>query len=65
MLENTVLQLQEDERFKKLLDRTEKAEKQTKEYRQVTKEIIKQFNLNKKDVIEIIDKVQERKGRER
>jgi uncharacterized protein YdcH (DUF465 family) len=39
MLENTILQLQEDERFKKLLDRTEKAEKQTKEYKDVTKAI--------------------------
>ncbi|MDV3426679.1 MAG: plasmid recombination protein [Bacillota bacterium] len=66
-LQNTIMQLQEDERFKKLLDRTEKAEKKTKEYRDIAKEMKKQFNISNKDVDEIIDKVQEKnnKGRER
>lgn len=69
MLENTILQIQNDNDDKQLLKRVEKAEKQTKEYKEVTKAIIKKYNLKKADVEEIIDKVQERsnnsKGRER
>jgi hypothetical protein len=67
MLENTVMILQEDSRNKELLKRVEKAEKMTKEYKEVTKEIINKYNLKKEDVFEIIDKIQERnnKGRER
>lgn len=60
ILENTVMQLQEDSRNEKLLKRVEKAEKQTKEYKEVAKAIIDKFGISKKDVIEVIDKVQER-----
>jgi hypothetical protein len=66
VLQNTVMQLQEDERYNKLLKRVENAEKESKEYKEVAKEIINKFGINKKDVIEIIDKVQSNsKGRER
>jgi len=66
ILENTIMQIQEDERNKKLLERVEKAEKQTKEYKEVAKEIINKFGIDKKEVYKIIDKVQEKsKGRER
>lgn len=66
VLQNTVMQLQEDERYKKLLKRVENAEKETKEYKEVTKEIINNFGIDKKEVYKIIDKVQEKsKGRER
>lgn len=58
MLENTVMQLQEDSRNEKLLKRVETAEKKTTEYKEVTKEIINKFGIDKKDVIEIIDRVQ-------
>lgn len=60
MLENTVLQLQEDNDDKELLKRVKKAEKKTKEYKEVTKAIIKKYNLKEKDVVEIIDKIQEK-----
>lgn len=60
ILENTISQLQCDNDDKELLKRTEKAEKKTKEYKEVTKAIIKKYNLKEKDVIEIIDKIQER-----
>lgn len=46
----------------------EKAEKQTDEYKEVTKAIIDKFGISKKDVIDIIDKIQENnnsKGREK
>lgn len=66
ILENTISQIQEDSRNQKLLKRVEAAEKQTKEYKEVAKEIINKFGISKKDVNEIIDKVQEKsKGRER
>lgn len=66
VLQNTIMQLQEDERYKKLLKRVENAEKETKEYKEVAKEIINNFGIDKKEVYKIIDKVQEKsKGREK
>jgi hypothetical protein len=65
VLENTVMQLQEDSRNEKLLKRVEKAEKQTKEYKEVAKAIIDKFGISKKDVGEIIDKIQASNSKER
>lgn len=60
ILENTIMQLQEDSRNEKLLKRVENAEKETKEYKEVAKEIIKTFGIDKKEVYKIIDKIQEK-----
>lgn len=68
MLENTVMQIQNDNDDKQLLKRVEQAEKKSKEYKEVTKAIIKKYGIKEKDVVEIIDKIQERsnsKERER
>jgi mevalonate pyrophosphate decarboxylase len=60
ILENTIMQLQEDSRNKDLLKRVEAAEKETKDYKEVAKEIIDKFNISNKDVNEIIDTVKSR-----
>lgn len=65
ILQNTIMQIQEDSRNEKLLKRVEKAEKETKEYKEVAKAIIDKFGINKKDVGEIIDKIQANNSKER
>lgn len=65
ILENTLMQIQEDERNKKLLNKIEQAETKSKEYKEITKEIINRFGIKKDDVIEIIDKIQVSNSKER
>jgi thiaminase len=56
-LEETLTKMQENKDTDKLLKKLKGLEKNNKEYKEITKEIIKKYEIKENDIKDILDKV--------
>lgn len=64
-LEFTLAKMNENGDTEKMLKKLDKLEKNNKEYKEITKAIIKKYGLKEKEIFELIDKVQGSNKKER